>query len=57
MEELDRESTCAKNAHVPFGNIWKMKERAESVVFTKFANTTQRGAKVVVNLINKINDE
>jgi hypothetical protein len=34
-----------------------MKERAESVVFTKFANTTQRGAKVVVNLINKINDE
>ena len=57
VEELDRESTCAKNAHVPFWNIWIMKERADSVVVAKFANTTQRGAKVVVNLINKINDE
>ena len=34
-----------------------MKERAESVVFTKFANTTQRGAKVVISLTNKNNDE
>ena len=32
VEELDRESTCAKNAHVPFWNIWIMKERANSVV-------------------------
>ena len=57
VEELDSESTCAKNAHVPFWNIWIMKERAESVVFTKFANTTQRGAKVVITLTNKNNDE
>ena len=57
VEELDRESTCAKNAHVPFWNIWIMMERAESVVFTKFANTTQRGAKVVISLTNKNNDE
>ena len=57
VEELDRVSTCAKNAHVPLGYIWIMKERADSVVVAKFANTTQRGAKVVVNLINKINDE
>lgn len=34
-----------------------MKERADSVVFAKIANTTQRGAKVVVNLINKNNYE
>ena len=32
VEELGRESTCAKNAHVPFWNIWIMKERADSVV-------------------------
>lgn len=46
-----------KNAHVPFGDIWIMKERADPVVFAKFANTTQRGAKVVINLTNKNNDE
>ena len=57
VEELGRESTCAKNAHVPFWNIWIMKERADPVVFAKFANTTQRGAKVVINLTNKNNDE
>ena len=34
-----------------------MKELADSVVVAKFANTTQCGAKVVVNLINKNNDE
>ena len=57
VEELDRESTCAKNAHVPIWNIWIMKERADSVVVAKFANTTQRGAKVVISLTNKNNDE
>ena len=57
VEELDRESTCSKNAHFPFWNIWIMKERADSVVFAKFANTTQRGAKVVISLTNKNNDE
>ena len=57
VEELDCESTCAKNAHVPFWNIWIMKELADSVVVAKFANTTQRGAKVVISLTNKNNDE
>ena len=32
VEELDRESTCSKNAHFPFWNIWIMKERADSVL-------------------------
>ena len=32
-------------------------ELAGSVVVAKFANTTQHSAKVVVNLINKNNDE
>ena len=57
VEELERKSTCAKIAHVPFWNTWVMKERADSMVVAKFANTTQHGAKVVVNLINKNNDE
>ena len=57
VEELDGVSTCAKNAHVPFWNIWIMKERADSVVFAKLANTTQRDAKVVISLTNKNNDE
>jgi len=56
VEELDRESTCSKNAHFPFWNIWIMKERADSVIFAKFANTTQCGSKVVINLTNKNND-
>ncbi len=34
-----------------------MKELADSVVVAKFANTTQRGAKVVISLTNKNNDE
>ena len=32
-------------------------ELADSVVVAKFANTTQRGAKVVISLTNKNNDE
>jgi hypothetical protein len=56
VEELDRESTCSKNAHFPFWNIWIMKERADSVIFAKFANTTQCGSKVDFNLTNKNND-
>ena len=57
VEELERKSTCAKIAHVPFWNTWVMKERADSEVVAKIANTTQHGAKDVVNLINKNNDE
>ena len=55
VEELERKSTCAKIAHVPFWNTWVMKGRVDSEVVAKFANTTQYGAKVVVNLINKNN--